>query len=154
MRIEAKPITEILARAVNDFGDKHFRYYHLQKHFENHVEAIIDSQTKSSKLRDEVVKENIKKDIAIARRLTKNLDMVAQQIDEIAERLDNPVEQEMFLKFIAESRMIVEQLLKWGSKLNLEESSEDLMKKIMDCLRDFPPDLIQKFIDRWEEHER
>ena len=152
MRLEGKPITEIFYYAVNSKNEKHLRYHHFQKHFENHVELLVDQQTKASKLRDEYVKRVIKTDMEVVQQLHKNLQYVSDRIDEKAEQLENPIAEEMFLKFVAEARMIIDQYLKWGAKMHIGETEEDIEKKIMKCIEGFPPDLIQKFIERWESY--
>ena len=152
MKLDGKPIKEIHAYSHNQYQENHLEYYHFQKHFANHVEVLVREQEKAGKLRDQYVKEVIKKSIDIGRRLQRNLELVTDKIEEKAQHMDNPIAEEMFLKFVGESRLIIEQFLKWTSKLDLEESSEDTMKKIMYCLQDFSPDLIEKFIERWKSY--
>jgi hypothetical protein len=154
MRLKGKPITEIYYHAKNTYNENHLRYHHFQKHFENHVELLVNEQTKSSKLRDEYVKRIIKTDMEVVERIHKNLTYIADKIDEKVENMENPIAEEMFLKFVAEARMIIEQYLKWGTKMHVADTSEDMEKKIMKCIADFPADLIAKFVERWEEYDR
>jgi len=152
MRLDGKSIKEIHAFSHNTYNENHLEYFHFQKHFMNHVTVLVDEQVKASKLRDQVVKEYIKKDIEIARQLHKNLEIVADKIDEKSKNMDNPNDEEMFLKFATESRMIIDQFLKWGEKLSLQETDEDVFDKILKCMANFPPDLIQQFIERWKTY--
>lgn len=152
MRLNNKSVQEIYLYSHNKYQENHLKYYHFQKHFQNHIEVLVNEQEKSSKLRDQYVKEIIKKSIDIGRRLQRNLEIVTKKVEEKAENMDNPIAEEMFLKFVGESRLIIEQFLKWTSKLELEESSEDTMKKIMKCMESFPPDLIEQFIEKWKTY--
>ena len=158
MRFDGVTVKEITAFAHNKYGENHLEYYHFQKHFANHTSNNIEARMKTSKLRDEVVKEAIHKQIEIARRLTRNLELVSTAIDEYAKQVrDNPSDVEIletFLKCIGESRLIIEQALKWETKLDVHDSGEETFTKIMRCLEDFPADLINKFAERWEEQNK
>lgn len=153
LRVDGMAITDIERLAHEKYQENHIQYHNFQKHFTNDLEVIINEQAKANKLREQVVKENIKKDIEIARRLTQNLEIVADKIDEYAnKKIDDPDELELLLKFMGESRMIIEQFLKWSAKLEIRQDDTDTFTKIMKCIEDFPPDLIAKFAERWKDY--
>lgn len=120
----------------------------------NHVEVLVNESVKASKLRDQYIKEVVKKDMDILRMFSKSLDIVTENLLAKAEHLDNPLEEEMYLRFAAEQRLLIEQYLKWGSKLQIQDTSEDTFRKILKCMEDFPIDLIAKFSERWNEDGR
>lgn len=151
MRLEGIPIKEIFAYSQNKYNEKHLRYHHFQKHFSTHVEELVETQVKASRIRDEYVKTVIKKDMEIVKRMSRNLEIVADKIEEKAANMDNPVAEEMFLKFATEGRMIIEQYLKWGSKVQLQDTTQDVFNRVIECMIDFPSELISKFIERWKE---
>ena len=66
----------------------------------------------------------------------------------------SPEEEKLLLSYLAETRLIIEELLRWSEKLELEEEKEPLVEKIIHCMRDFPPELIEKFLERWEEYDK
>jgi ribonucleotide reductase alpha subunit len=152
LRLSGKPVKEIYLISQNTYHENNLRYWHFQKHFMNHLEALVNESVKANRLRDQYIKEVVKKDMDILRMFSKSLDIVTEKLLEKAEHLDNPVEEEMYLRFAAEQRMLIEQYLKWGSKLQIQDTSEDTFRKILRCMEDFPVDLIAKFTERWKEY--
>jgi hypothetical protein len=153
LRVEGTPIKDIAELAQNKYGEKHLAYHCFQRHFADDLEIVINEQVKASKLREQVVKENIKKDIEIAKMLTKNLGIVADKIEEYANKdIDTIDDLELLLKFMGESRLIIEQFLKWSAKLEIRVDDTDTFTKIMKCIEDFPADLIAKFAERWKDY--
>lgn len=151
--MDGTSIKEIEAYAHNQHKELHLQYYNFQKHFANHMEYVVSEKIKTSKLRDEVVKESIKKDIEVARRISRNLEIVGDKIDELSEDLSSPDKQAAFLNFIDQSRLLIEQFLKWGDKLDIKDTNVDTFAKIMKCIEDFPADLIAKFAERWKYYD-
>jgi len=124
-------------------------------HFRMHCQPYIERMKKASKYRREVVKAQIKKDIMIAKQLTKNLEICANKIQEKLKQENlSPEEEKLLLSYLAETRLIIEELLRWSEKLELEEEKEPIVEKIINCMRDFPPELIEKFLERWEEYDK
>jgi hypothetical protein len=156
MRMDGKPIQDIVKYSNEHYGELHLKYHHFQRHFQDHMQYVVTEGIKVSKLRDEVIKESIKKTIEVAKRIQRSLDIVADNVDTWAKKVeDNPADataNEMLLNYLNESRLIFEQALKWESKLNVADTGEETFSKIMKCLEDFPPDLIAKFADRWESY--
>jgi hypothetical protein len=154
MRIEGKSIKDIAKFAKDVRGEVHLEYHHFQKHLTNHVQVLVNESVKASRLRDQVVKEVIKKDIEIIKTFSNNLETVTKKVETISKEMDSLENIErhgkMFLDFIGESRMIIEQFLKWGSKLNVQDTSSDTFDTIIKCMHDFPPELLSKFAERWK----
>jgi len=131
-------------------------YTSFVNHFRRHVEYVVKERVKSSKLREQIITEEIKRDIRIAKELTRNLDLCNQMINSLKTQLDDPEKYKLMLDVLSETRLIIEQFLRWGSKLRLEfeEEKEDVWDRIKFCLKDFPPDLIYEFTMRWEQYEQ
>lgn len=155
MRVNGKSIKDITAYAKDVKGEGHLEYHHFQKHLTNHVQVLVNESVKASRLRDKVVKEVISKDMEIIRTFSNNLENVTKKVETISKEMDNLENIEkygkMFLEFAAESRMIIEQFLKWGNKLNLQDTSSDVFDTIIKCMFDFPPELLSKFAERWKK---
>jgi hypothetical protein len=152
LRINGMQIKEIWKLAHQKYNETHLSYASFQGHFANDVEMLIDSQVKASKLREQVVKENIKKDIEIARRLTNNLEIISDKIEEYAEKENVTIDDlEVLIKLINQSSSIIELFLKWSAKLDIKVDDMDTFSKIMKCIEDFPPDLVAKFAERWKD---
>lgn len=158
MRIDGINIQDILKFAHETYGENHLKYHHFQRHFQEHMSYVVTEGIKVSKLRDEAIKESIKKTIEVAKRIQRSMDIVADNVDtwatKVSDNPDNEVANEMLLNYLNESRLIFEQALKWESKLDVADTGEETFSKIMKCLEDFPPDLINKFIDRWENYNK
>jgi hypothetical protein len=155
MRINGRSIKDITAYARDVKGESNLEYHHFQKHLTNHVQVLVNESVKASRLRDQVVKEVIKKDIEIIKTFSNNLENVTKKVEIISKEMDSLENIErhgkMFLDFAGESRMIIEQFLKWGSKLNVQDTSSDTFNTIIKCMFDFPPELLAKFAERWKK---
>ena len=158
MRMDGKTIQDIVAYARDKYGEGWLKYYHFQRHFQEHMAYVVTEGIKVSKLRDEVIKESIKKTIEIAKRITRDLDIVADAVDTWADKVkDNPndeVAHDRLLDYLEESRHIFDQYFKWQKDLEVTDTGEETFLKIMKCIEDFPPDLIAKFSDRWENYNK
>lgn len=147
-----KTIKEIWIIATTKYNDP-IGYYSFVRHFE-HLEKEKDSLIQYSKVRDQIVKESIEKDIEAAKRIRANLQICAERIEKYAKQESLTREEEKsLLEFIHESTLLIEQLLKWGEKLNIQPAPTDIFQRILDCMKDFPPELIDKFAERWNKYE-
>jgi len=156
LRIEGMPVKQIWKDiALGKYQENHLQYHHFQKHCANHIELLINEAVKANRLRDQVVKEVIKKDIEVVKTFSHNLEMVTGNVDKIAKEMDDLDSimkyGEMFVKLTTESRMIIEQFLRWSSKLNIQDTSTDTFNLIIKCMYDFPSELLDKFSKRWKE---
>jgi hypothetical protein len=154
LRSEGMQVRKVMDYAHATYPeDMHLKYYHFQKHFQNDLDLIVNEQVNNSKLREKIVTEAIKKDIEIAKRLTANLEIIDDRMEALANKeLLLKEDQELLLKYMGESRLIIEQFLKWSSKLEIKSDDTDTFTKIMKCIEDFPPDLIAKFAERWKDY--
>lgn len=153
MRFEdRKSIKEIWIYAKEKYGED-VGYYSFQRFFKSH-DRLMSEMKKASKLRARVLEEEIRKDIKIAQELTKNLDICREKIEDYSQRehLDQ-VETRALLGFLGETRLIIEELLKWSSKIKIQPKTEDIFNRILYCMSDFSKEDIEKFQERWIEYE-
>ena len=150
---ERKTIKEIWKYANEHYGEN-IGYYSFVRHFNNHVESVIQEMKKASKLREKILQEEIKKDIRIAKQLTRNLEICAQKIESKLQQGDlSPKDEKILLDYLAETRLIIEELLKWSNKINIQPEEENIFERIIYCMQDFPEELIMKFKERWDNYE-
>lgn len=158
MRMDGKSIKDILSYAHNEHKENYIKYYHMQRHFQDHMAYAVTEGIRVSKLRDEVIKESIKKTIEIAKRITKDLEIVADAVDVWSDKVaDNPEDDlanERLLQYLEESRHIFEQYFKWQKDLDVQDTGEETFAKIMKCIEDFPADLVSKFAERWKNYNK
>jgi len=146
-----KSIKEIWTYASSVKGEN-INYYVFQRHFYKMMDGL-DAVHKSSKLRNDIIEEEIKKDIEISQRLRRNLEICADNIEKYAKRDDLTVEEEKsLLDFIGKTSLIIDELLKWSKQLDFKPKSEDIFEKILYCIHDFPEHLIEKFKERWSSY--
>jgi len=124
----------------------------FRRHFTKHCLPFIEEAVKSSKFRDEVIKAQIKKDVLIAQQLTEALEICRKKMLEKLKK--DPMEEsdeKLLLEYIEEARLIIEELLRWSKELKLkEEEPTNLEARFVECMKDFPLDLVKKFLDRWK----
>ena len=146
-----RQIKDIWIYAKNKYNED-LGYYCFVRHFK-HVENEMNALKKTSRLRQQIVEEEIKKDIEIAQRLRRNLEICAQNIEKYARREDlTPEEEKSLLEFISKSTLIIEELLKWSKQLDVTPRTEDVFKRILYCMADFPVELVKKFEERWRNY--
>jgi hypothetical protein len=157
-RMDGVSIQDILKLANDTYHEDYLKYYHFQRHFQDHMAYTVTEGVKVSKLRDEVIKESIKKTIEIARRISRDLEIVADGVDVWADKVhDNPddnIAHEKLMEYLEESRLIFDQFLKWEAKLDVVDTGEETFTKIMKCIADFPPEMIARFADRWQNYDK
>jgi hypothetical protein len=62
-------------------------------------------------------------------------------------------DEKLLLEYIEEARLIIEELLRWSKELKLkEEEPTNLEARFVECMKDFPPELVKKFLDRWKSY--
>ena len=155
MRLDGTSIKEITRVAHSKYGEIHLKYFNFQKHFANHVQTLVSETIKANQLRDKVVRETIKRDIEVVKTFSRNLELVTSRIDTISKEIESLEDikkyGKMLLNFLGEARLTIDQYLKFSNKLDIQDTSDDLFKKMMKCMYDFPPELLKKFSDRWNE---
>lgn len=158
MRSEGKTIKEIFEYSKNTRHET-MGYWNFQRHFTNHYDSFTEKMTAVDHHRNKIIEETIKKDITLAKRLDSNLQYVTNKIEELVSQENqdgtfDPEKEHILLEYINQSTKILEQFLKWGSKVVPEHPPEDFKKRIMKCMEDFPLEYITKFEQRWEEYGR
>jgi len=133
-----------------------FSYSAILRHMRNHVQSLIEEQKKAVRLRKKHIEQEIQRDIAIASNITKNLQICNDQIKRIRERLETEgLSKELgdiALKWLGESRLIIELLLRWSDKIKPElEGKEDIEDRLYYALKDLPFDYIEQVKKRWDE---
>jgi DNA repair exonuclease SbcCD ATPase subunit len=150
---EKKTYMELSEIAATKYGE-FIHWTAFRRHMTRHCLPYIEHEIKTNKLRKEIIQAQIKKDILIAQQLTEALEICRNKIQEKLqkEQLDE-TDEKLLLEYIEEARLIIEALLKWSKELKFEETSEqDLERRIIECIKDFPPDLIQLFLERWKSY--
>ena len=137
--------------------DENVPYHSFLYHMRNHVDVIIESEVKSSKLRREKIKEEIYKTIEISENLRKNIESVQEMIDRLMQDWDEKTDMKLLLSLLQEARQLYKLLLDYSDKIDLEPTvdKETIYDKVVQCMisAQLPDRWIHEFIKEWERLE-
>jgi hypothetical protein len=141
-----KKVSEILEYSRGK-GDT-FSYNSLVRHLKLHSR---NKQVSNREDRDKLLKEELGSSVNIIRKLNKNLEVCSSRIDSLLEGSSPNSE---LLKFLGETRMTIQTLRNFMKDFNIKEidQKEDIFNRMLYCMHDFPPDIIEKFSTRWNEY--
>lgn len=130
-------------------------YESIKYHARNHVEGVMKKAAASSRARARAIQKEIKASISSAEQLRKNLHYVSQSLDQLWQHADmeDATTQKRLTSLISSANKTIELLLKFKSQIQDKgEQVEDVYDKLMFCIHDFPSDMIDKVIERWENY--
>ena len=147
-------LSEIQEYAWNKYREK-LSIGTLSRHFRFHVEELLQAQLEASKLRTSVLREEIHKDIKVARALRENLEILNEQLMRVSE-MDSPEQRNEARQIISKINDTIELLLKFSDKIKLEESvSEDeIYERVVYALEPLPNEYVMEFKKRWDEYPK
>jgi len=114
--------------------------------------SVIEATKEASKLREKEVEKEIYKTIDAAKILRRNLDRCNEQFEQLRDVRDKTIRAEI-RKIINLSNDTLSLILRFLDKIQIKPkiTEEDIFEKIVHCMKDFPPDLIIKFTQAWNE---
>jgi len=149
---------EILQYAREKYGET-FSYPSLSRHFRNHVDPYVEMGRKVDRIRNKFIEEQIKKDIEIAKRLTRNLEICAEMIEKYITELQNEGlskdREDSLRKWLTETRMTIDTALRYSKELQLDKKKPMDENKLLDivekCLDEIPDEYASAFKKKWDE---
>jgi len=124
----------------------------LSRHFTRHVEDYYKASLEADKFRLRYVKEQINAIVRAAKSIREQMEILQQQLSQVLERAEDPEARREAREIMRSIRELVELMFRFEDKFKTDNrTTSEIYDKIMLCLRDFPPDLVNKFIQRWEE---
>jgi len=152
---EKKRIKEIWIIARNKYNEK-ISYDAMRRHMRNHVDYYLKLEKRIKEEKQRLYERIIKQDLKAAERLVKNLEICSDRIEELARRKDlTPKDQELLLKWLSETRLLAEEIIEWGQKIDFTLPSEDsdtIVDIIKDVIKDFPEEYQILLIERLENY--
>jgi len=132
LRLRDKWTVKDIYRAALDKGER-FSYDALCRHFRNHVDAIVKARTRADKLRRDIIKEEVKKDIKIATTLRQNLETLAKQLDMTSKNMNDEKARKETRAIIYNINSTIELLLRFSDKIRpeLKETEEDIYDRVL-----------------------
>ncbi len=129
-------------------------YDSLLNHRRNHVEGVINRAVASSRRRQKTIRKEIKSSISSAEQLAQNLHMLSSSLDHLWSNWDTDNPQIRVLTgLITSVNKTIELLLKFNKEITeADESAEDVFDKLMFCIRDFPSELVNTVVERWQNY--
>jgi hypothetical protein len=157
MKLQKKMTLDDIVNYAKSQYHEEFSTKALSRHMRSHCEEYIKAAQSSSRVREQVIRSEISKDIEAAQLLTSNLKMCAEVIGSLAKKMQeqgelDPELEKSILRWLAETRQTIDLALKFHSRLqeSKSSSSEDLMPKIEKALEILPEDLASKFLEALE----
>lgn len=152
---EHKSIKEIWIYASKQYNEG-ISYHSFQRHF-RHAQRFVEEVKKASRLRQKVIEESIKKDVEIANRIERNLEICDSIINEKTESIKEgkelkPEDIKILFNGLTETRYIIDQLLRWQKQLNMEPKESEVEERIMYAIDGFSVEDRKKFLERWESY--
>jgi len=146
---------EILRHLKTKYPDKVIPSYDsLREHGKNHVHAMIERGVESNKEREKMIKKEIQSTIIAIKQLNRNLQMTSEGLEQVWSewsRSKSPSALRQLGDLITNTNKSIELLLKFSDQVTKGVlTEEEIFDKIMFCIRDFPPEYIKMFRDRWE----
>ena len=154
LRMEGREVKLIWRLSKTDYKDNinlHSFYYH----FQNHLENIIEEGVKASKFREKQIEKEIYQSIEAAMALRQNLVLSNKQLEMLKDKMDDPEVRKEIRDIMFKSNQTIELILRFIDKLQSrpKDSTENVFEKIIFCMKDFPPELILKFTERWKDYD-
>ena len=124
----------------------------LSRHFTRHVEAYYKKAFSSDSLRMRYMKEQMNAIMRAAKSIRKQLEVLEKQLEKVIENLDDPDSRREAREIMHSTKELVELMFRFEDKFKAESRSEtELYDKIMEIIKDFPPELVNLFIERWNK---
>jgi len=154
---EGKSIKEVWIYSDSKYKEG-ISYHSFQRHFK-HAKKFVEESKKVHRLRQKIIEESIQKDVEIARRIERNLEICDTIINDKSSILKDGRElstEDIKILFngLTETRYIIDQLLKWQKQLNLEPKESEIEDRIMFAIQDFSIEDKRKFLERWETYDK
>ena len=133
-------------------------YSAFLRHFKNHVDKQIEIRTAIEKEKNELYKKVIKGSIQVGDQLLSNLELCSTKIKTIMEKNSEdftPVDEGILLKYMSETRMTVEQILKWRDQLQVDTTSDQtpIVEQILEIMKQtIPVEHLINFNEAWDRH--
>jgi hypothetical protein len=149
---EGVPVIRIWRLARGQYNEE-ISYKNFLNHFKKHLGIEDKTIPEMEKERKEILSKLFREDIELSNKIREHLKLIEEQIHKKAEEGFHTIEDEkLCLEWINSARLSIEQLLKWKDRLlPPEESKEDIGKLVVECIKDFPPEYVEKFLQRWSQ---
>jgi len=134
-----------------DYGEE-YSYKQWTRHFNDHVYDIIDAKKKATRIRDQFIDDFIDEEVAVGKRLLRNLQRLDNQMELLVDMEDPEVRKEM-RDIIFLLNKTIEINLRFIDKLEVQpkHSEEEIYKKVMKIIKDFPREYLILFTQKWNE---
>jgi len=132
-------------------------YNSFLNHMNNHVQAVIDESVKSSKMREDIIQDEVWKTIEISKNLRRNIESLQGMIDKKMEtfNVENSDDRNIILQLLREARMLYDLLLKYDEKIDIKEdiNIDSIYDKVISCMIEagIPDEYLYKFNLEWKK---
>jgi ATP-dependent Lon protease len=148
-------LKDIIQIAKNMHGES-LAFSTLSRHFNSCIQPYIDLSIKSSKLRDNFVRNKIQEDINAAINISKTITMLNEQLVSIRGKMDDEEARREAREIAKILDSVMRTALQYSEKLKPEgnKDSEDIYDRLLWSLEqaEVPMDYIKKIQTAWESY--
>jgi len=137
------------------YGDKFsLSHENVSRHRKRQVDKVKENAT-ASLLRNKAIQDQIVKDVRTVHMLRTSLSTLSDQLEEVKKDIKDRVERKEVRDIINGIGKITETLLRYSDKIQSKPKfdPDTLLRKIIQCFEDIPPEYQIKFIERWKKIE-
>jgi len=147
--LEGWEIKEVWRKAVTEYNES-FSYESMRGHYHRDVIGIIEAKKKRDRIRENILEEEIQKDIVVAQQIRNDLELLNNMLNTIKENIEDKESRREILSIVSKIHDTLELLLRFADQLQLKPriTEEELYEKFIKAMSDFPSEYIMKFMER------
>ena len=148
-------LKEILRTLKAKYPDEKLPSYNsLKNHARYHVRDPIKEALEMNKEREKVIKRELKASMKAVELLRKNLERLSEILEKAWEEgIESSKKRKEIGTLIWRANQTIELLLKYAEKVEgIQLSEDEILDRILYCIADFPPNLVEKFKERWDRY--
>ncbi len=156
LRLQKKLVLRDIIQIMNNKHNEKLSYASLSRHFNNCIEAYMDANIKSSKLRDKLVKEKIREEINASIQLTDTIKMLNEQLISIRGNMHDENARREAREIAKTLDDVLKTALQYSDKLKPVEieTTDDIYDRLLWSLQEacVPVEYIKIVKDKWVEY--
>jgi len=130
-------------------------YSSIRNHALKHVEEYTERAAQHNEKMQEIIRQKIHSSADTVDQLLQNLEMSSKSLSSLWEEWSITGNVKLLSEISSMMRLsnsTINLLLKYSEQIEEKEMTEEqVFKKLIMCMRDFPPEYIKKFRERWLE---
>jgi len=132
-----------------------FSYQSLRRHLKKQ-KHYINQMKEVDAFREEIIKQEIDRELEASRILRNNLELLSEQVQAVLQdgtNIQDPEARKEIREIVSKINQTSDLLLRFSDKINIKDDTlteDELYRRVMLCMEDFPIEYIKKFKNRWD----